>query len=153
MLIQDYLAQQHVPFRQIVHDTTFTARNLARSIHTDAASVAKTVVLDAEDRFVLAVLSADRSIDFERAAEVLGVHAVKLASETTCGMLFPESELGAMPPFGSQHGMMTMVDRRLCYEEDITFEADRHRAAIRMKFADFERLERPMIRDFTRTGL
>jgi Ala-tRNA(Pro) deacylase len=150
MMIQEYLASQNVPYRAIEHATTHTARHLARLVDAPPSAVAKTVLLAADGGYVLAVLPADRIVDLTEAARCLGARGARVASEVDCSAMFPESEIGAMPPFGSQHGLRTIVDRRLIYQDEIVFTSDTHRQAIRMQFADFERLEKPLIGDFAR---
>jgi prolyl-tRNA editing enzyme YbaK/EbsC (Cys-tRNA(Pro) deacylase) len=44
--------------------------------------------------------------------------------------------------------MKTIVDSKLAEDEYIWFEGNTHDEAIRMKFADFNRLEQPLVGPF-----
>jgi Ala-tRNA(Pro) deacylase len=50
-----------------------------------------------------------------------------------------------MTPFGNLYNLPIYVDEELAKDEEIEFNAGTHTEAIRMKFADFERLVRPKI--------
>lgn len=52
-----------------------------------------------------------------------------------------------LPPFGSQYGMVTLVDVSLTQDQEIVFEGNTHHDTIRMKFEDFFRIEDPLIVD------
>jgi len=66
--------------------------------------------------------------------------------------LFPDCELGAMPPFGSLYNLRVFVDESLAADEEIVFNAGTHRDAIRMRFADFARLAKPTMTSLAATG-
>jgi Ala-tRNA(Pro) deacylase len=149
MNVQQYLEQRGIPFRMLNHQPTYAAQRLAQVMHVPGEEVAKAVLLRADDGFVLAVLSATRTVDLERVREIVGAASVDLASEPDCGSHFADCELGALPPFGSKYGMRTLVDRSLSEDEEIVFEGNTHHEAIRMKFRDYLELERPRLADFS----
>jgi Ala-tRNA(Pro) deacylase len=149
MNVQQYIEQRGIPFRMLNHQPTYAAQRLAQVMHVPGEEVAKAVLLRADDGFVLAVLSATRTVDLERVREIVGAASVDLASEPDCGSHFADCELGALPPFGSKYGMRTLVDRSLSEDEEIVFEGNTHHEAIRMKFRDYLELERPRLADFS----
>jgi prolyl-tRNA editing enzyme YbaK/EbsC (Cys-tRNA(Pro) deacylase) len=55
-------------------------------------------------------------------------------------------------PFGSQYGVKTIVDSSLANEDEFVFEGSTHQESIRMKFADFVRLESPLVVPLTQAG-
>jgi Ala-tRNA(Pro) deacylase len=71
-----------------------------------------------------------------------------LASELEFTGLFPDCEVGAMPPFGNLYGVPVYVDTSLTSDEEIVFNAGTHQDTIRMKYADFERLALPTVFPF-----
>ena len=150
MHVSRFLNDRGVTFQSIDHPAAYDAQRFAQAVHTPGREVAKTVLLRAEGGyvFVVAVLPADRQIDFQKAAKVLGGGTLELASEEEISRRCPDCEMGVLPPFGSQYGMKTMVDRSLCEDDDIVFEANTHREAIRMKFSDYRRLEQPLVASF-----
>jgi Ala-tRNA(Pro) deacylase len=78
---------------------------------------------------------------------ILGVHHVRLATETELGVLFPGCELGAMPPFGNLFGLPVYLAAELANEEFFSFNGGTHRDLIHMEMRDFRRLARPVIAD------
>ena len=149
MNVEKYLAQHDVWFEALEHEPTYTANHLARATHTMQQEVAKSVLVHADDRLALVVVPASLNVDLELVAEVLAATEVTLASEAECGHEFVDCEFGARLPFGSQYGLMTVMDESLREDEEITFEANTHRKAIRMKLADYLELERPLIATVT----
>ena len=149
MNVQTFLKDRHVPFEAMNHPATYNAQHLAESVHAPGDEVAKSVLLKADDAFVLAVLPATHAIDLGKASEAIKAGHVTLASEAECGSRFPDCELGALPPFGSQYGMPTLVDESLLEDEQIYFEGNNHREAIRMRLDDFRALEQPIVAPFS----
>lgn len=150
MNITNFLKEQKVKFESIPHRDTYDAQRMAAMIHVSGYEVAKTVLLrgEADDEYVVAVLPANRTIDFARAAEALGESKVELATEIEISEHCPDCEMGALPPFGSHYGMKTLVDESLAEDDEIVFEGNTHHEAFRVSFADFRRIEQPAIASF-----
>ncbi len=150
MNVAEFLKQKDVPFELIPHRDTYDAQRMAQSLHVPGREVAKTVLLRANGKsYVVAVLPATKHIDLERAAEAVDGN-VELATEIEIAEHCPDCEIGALPPFGSQYGMQTIVDDDLTKDERIVFEGNTHHEAIRMTFADFQRLEEPKVASFAK---
>lgn len=150
MNIQDYLSNRDIPFDSIDHAPTYTAQTLAQAVHVAGQEVAKTVLLAVDDGYLVAVLPATHEIDFLGVAAFLGATRVDLASEDECGRHFSDCELGVIPPFGSEYGLRTIVDRALLADESIVFEGNTHHEAIRMKCDDYIAMEDPILHEFAR---
>ena len=69
---------------------------------------------------------------------------IRLASETELMRLFPDCELGAMPPFGDGCELPVIVDAAIA-GEFIAFTLGTHKDIVRMSFADFQRIARPKV--------
>jgi len=65
--------------------------------------------------------------------------------------LFPDCELGAMPPLGNLYRVPVYVDPSLTEDEEIVFQAGTHLNEIRMRYWDFARLVFPVIAEFHRS--
>lgn len=148
MDIVTLLKKEKVPFEIVKHRPTFTAQELAAVEHTSGDRVAKVVVVKDKGGFRMLVLPASYSIRFDRVNELLGTKDARLATEEEMSELFSDCELGAMPPFGRQYALEVYADQHLAEGRDIIFEAGHHDEAIRMKWSDYEKLERPKIVDF-----
>ena len=147
MNIQNFLERQNIPFEVLPHRETYDSQRMAHAVHQSGHHVAKTVLLRIREprEYVVAVLPATHNIDFKKAREAFETERVDLASEIEISEHCPDCEFGALPPFGSQYEMRTVVDESLIDEDEIVFEGRSHSEAIRMKYADFSRLEKPEV--------
>ncbi len=148
MQVKDYLTAEKVPFDTLRHEPTYDAQHMAQAVHVRGKDVAKSVLLRAGKNYVLAVLPATHQIDFDAAKRLLKVDRVELASELEFNATFPDCEIGALPPFGSKYGMKTIVDAALARDERIVFEGNTHQESFRIRYADYERLEKPLVGAF-----
>ena len=144
MNVQNYLADKQVHYEVISHNTTYDAQRMSHAVHMSGHHVAKTVLLKSPAGFAVAVLPAAKSVDLRLAGEALGVSAVELATEEELAQHCPDCELGALPPFGSQYKMQTLVDEKLAEDDEIVFEGNNHNESIKMNFGDFSNLEKPV---------
>src|SRR5437870_4940844 len=108
--LEQYLERENVRYEVLTHRETFTAPELAEVLHVPGMGTAKVVVVKADERFVMMVLPANWKVDFKRIREILGTRRVRLASESEVERLFPDCEVGAMPPFGNLYGLDVYVD-------------------------------------------
>ena len=142
-----YLDDQGIRYVSIRHSPAFTAAEVAESTHVAARSFAKTIIIKVEDGPEMLVLPANRRILIHELREMLETEHVKLASEREIRELFPDCELGAMPPVGPLYGLKVHVTESLTREREITFNAGTHTETITMAYADFERLVHPAVID------
>ena len=149
MNVQNFLIEHNVEFDVISHRDTYDAQRLAQTLHVGGASVAKTVLLRADSgyTFIVAVLPATEHVDLAKVSATLGGSKIELAAEEEIKEHCPDCEFGALPPFGTQYGMKTVVDETLAGEGDIIFEGNSHHEAIRMQYDDFKRIESPLVAD------
>jgi Ala-tRNA(Pro) deacylase len=94
------------------------------------------------------VLPADYVVNFGEVLRLLGLTHIRMATEAELADLFPECELGAMPPLGNLFDMPVLVDENLAEEGVITFNAGTHRDVVHMKFADYRDLVNPLVAKF-----
>jgi Ala-tRNA(Pro) deacylase len=132
------------------HPLAYTAREVARADHVPPRSFAKTVVVHADDGYAMAVLPADKHVDLYELREAFGCRHLRLATEKELGELFPECELGAMPPFGNGtlYDLPVFADGLLMAEETIGFNAGTHRDVVRMGSQDWAKQVRPKVLAF-----
>ena len=147
MEISKFLREKKVKFDTMTHPEAFTAQEVAASVHVPGREMVKTVLLKADDEYVLAALPAPFKVDMKKVGDLLGVELVSLASEDEMKSIFTDMDIGAEPPFGSLWGLATVVDERLTHDEEIVFQAGSHTQTIRMRFDDFQRIEKPTVGD------
>jgi Ala-tRNA(Pro) deacylase len=73
-----------------------------------------------------------------------------LAHEWEFREIFPNCDIGAMPPFGNLYGLPVYVDQTLAANDTIVFTAGTHSHTIGIAYADFARLVRPVVAAFGR---
>ncbi len=149
--LKTYLDDNKIHYTMMSHSPAYTAQSAAATLHVPGKELAKTVVVSTADQPALAVLPASFHVNLKKLGELLGKPA-RLASEQEFISLFPDCELGAMPPFGQLYKLPVYVDRALEADEEIVFNAGTHRDAVRMKYADFKRLASPRVADFAAKG-
>lgn len=149
MNVQEILKERGVEYTVIAHPSTFSAQRMAQAVDKPGDAVAKTVVLKADGDYVLAVLQATHVVDVAKVCSLVGAKVVSLVEEPELAKLFPDCDLGAVPPFGSHYGLKTIVDRPLAERDVIVFEGNHHEEAIQTAYSDYERLEAPIVGDFS----
>lgn len=143
--LEDYLREHGVPYGGHHHARAITAQEVAAVEHVPGEMFAKTVMVFADGELAMLVLPAPSHVNPERAADALGVGAVRLAGEDTFEATFPDCEVGAMPPFGNLYGVPVYVDEALAEDEEIIFRAGTHTDTMTVAYADFERLVAPKV--------
>lgn len=146
--IIEFLDQQKVKYVRVAHSLAYTAQEVAESAHVLGRDFAKTLVVHLDGEPAMLVLPANRKLVLSDVAEALGCDKVKLAGEGELNALFPDCELGAMPPFGNLYGMKVYVAEGLSREPEIAFNAGSHTEVIKMSYKDFGRLVKPREVDF-----
>jgi len=145
MNVESYLKSCGVPFDMLPHRSEYTASRTAQALHVPGHIFAKTVVVQADDHPVMAVLPSTRWLNMDRLQQALGCRRVTLSPESEFQSLFPDCELGALPPFGSQYHMETIVDDGLAADEYIVFDGNTHDRAVSMRFSDYANIEHPRV--------
>jgi len=144
--VEQFLSARGERYREIRHPRAYTAQEVAEAEGVTGYKFAKTVILTDGERYYMVVLPAPYEVDLERAGELIGAE-VRLADEAEMAHLFPESELGAEPPFGSMYGIPTFMDRALRNHRKIIFRAQTHDKSIEMRLKHYERVENPTAGD------
>ena len=149
MDVSKFLKKQKVKFQLRHHPARFTAQEVAAAEHITGEEVAKVVIVKADEGFVMCVLPATHVLDMKQVKKTLGAKKVRLATEDEMANLFPDCEVGAMPPFGAEYDLPVYVEERLATDEEILFPAGTHEDSVLMAWADYERLAQPTVASFS----
>ena len=149
MRVIEFLDKSAVHYEVRAHPPAFTAQQMAAVEHERGKYVAKPVIVKADGKYVMCVLSACYKIDMAALKSGLGAKKVALAEEKETGALFDDCELGAEPPFGNLYDLQTIMDKALEKDDHITFQAGTHDQAVRMSMADYRKLVRPKVLEFS----
>jgi len=148
LTVQEFLRRGNVAYTMFPHAPAFTAQEEAAVTHVPGRNWAKAVVCFADGEPVQAVVPADREVDLERLGAVAHAHYVRLAYEGELRWLYPDCELGAMPPFGPLYRQRIYVDESLASDDEIVFNAGTHSDAICMRYPDFAAISGPIVGRF-----
>jgi Ala-tRNA(Pro) deacylase len=147
--LEAYLDEQGLKYVTLRPSAAYTTQELAATLHIAGRELAKTVIVKADGEPAMVVLPASQRIDFQRLSKALGGKPVALAAEWEFAVLFPNCELGAMPPFGNLFGLPVYVAQSLTEDDEIVFNDGSFATAIRMRYADYARLVQPTIVEVT----
>ncbi|MBI4212800.1 MAG: YbaK/EbsC family protein [Chloroflexi bacterium] len=131
----DLLETQGIPYQTHVSERDEADPGTDR---LSGRCVATVVIASPEQRAALLVTRADREIDLSAVGRALRHPEVRLASDDELGQLFPDCELGAMPPFGNWYGIPVFLDEQLAQEQEVTFYAGSRARSITLPMAALE---------------
>ncbi len=143
--LKEFLDENRVKYVTISHSLAYTAQEIAACAHVPGKELAKTVIVKADGRMAMAVLPASLKLNFDLLGDALGAKKVELATEREFKQLFPDCELGAMPPFGNLYGMEVFVAESLTEDKEIAFNAGSHTELMRLPYEEFSRLVKPNV--------
>ncbi len=149
--LKAFLDERGVKYVTIGHSPAFTAPEIAASAHISGRELAKTVMVTLDGTMAMAVVSANRSVDFDLLKAAAGAESVELASEDDFRDLFAGCEVGAMPPFGNLYGVAVYADEGLAEDEEIAFNAGTHKELVKLAWSDYVALVEPTIAGFARS--
>ncbi|HUV30567.1 MAG TPA: YbaK/EbsC family protein [Acidobacteriota bacterium] len=147
--LKQFLEKNNISYVTMSHSPAYTAQTIAATAHVPGKDLAKTVMIKLDGKMAMAVLPASYKVDFDLLKEAAMAQKVELASEQEFKDMFPECELGAMPPFGNLYGMEVYVAESLAEEDEIAFNAGSHTELIKLKYRDFETLVGPIVMRFS----
>jgi len=134
-----YLADNNLSYDKLSHPHTVTTLATARATRVPINAMAKSVILEDELGYVMAVVPASQHVKI-REINVLLDRNLGLATESELRHLFIDCELGAIPPIGEAYGIQTVVDYSLDDCEDVYFEAGNHEDVIHVNCSTFNEL-------------
>jgi Ala-tRNA(Pro) deacylase len=139
LTLRKYLAENGVAYDTLSHSHTSSSMNTAQSAHISGKNLAKSVILEDEKGYLMAVIPATEHVQFRKVNHALKRH-LGLAVESELKDLFSDCELGAIPAVGKAYLMESIVDNKLTDCSDIYFEAGDHEELVHLKGASFRRL-------------
>lgn len=147
--LKEFLDKERVKYVSVQHSPAYTAQEVAASAHVSGKEMAKTIIVHINKKMCMVVLPANRYVKVDDLRSVTGEPNVEFASEEEFKDLFPDCEIGAMPPFGNLYGLEVYVEPSLAGRDEIAFNAGTHTEVIKMSYPDFSRLVRPKVANFT----
>lgn len=139
--VRQYLEDVDIAYDITRHPRTMTSCDTAETAGVPGSQVAKSVILEDEEGYLMAVVPATHHIRLGQLSRQLGRH-LGLATEQELRNLFSDCELGAIPPVGEAYHMEVIMDDSLATCPDIYFEGGDHIDLIHVRHDDFRKLMR-----------
>lgn len=139
--LRGYLDRCGTRFDEWPHEHSSEMARAAQAAHVPGRQVAKAVLVQAGDEYMLAVLPSSKHVSFNFLQQWLA-RDVTLAEEHTTAALFPDCELGAIPPVGAAYGLKTIIDDDMLMDQDVWFEGGDHSTLVHMNAENWRRLQK-----------
>lgn len=120
-LITDQLRGKGIPFEILFHQPTSHARDEAHRLGLPLSEVVKTILIETNREYALAVIPASRRLDMHRVREAIGDPRARLATEAEILERFPAYPLGALPPLSGELGIPVYVDPEVAGQDSLVF--------------------------------
>jgi Ala-tRNA(Pro) deacylase len=142
--LKKFLKDNKIDFEIHPHSTAYTTQETAEKARIKGKRLAKTVMVRIDDEVVMAVLPGDEMLDPELLKRASGGGRVEVLKEDEFSSLFPDCEVGAMPPFGNLYNIKVWVDADLGEVERISFNGGNHEELCTIAYSDFENIVKPV---------
>ncbi|MCW8901480.1 MAG: YbaK/EbsC family protein [Gammaproteobacteria bacterium] len=137
--LQKYLAENGVAYETVHHAHTTSSLSSAQAAHVLAMNLAKSVILEDDNGYLMAVIPATEHVKIRKVNHVLNRH-LGIAKEAELESLFADCELGAIPAVGKAYSMEAVIDKKLDDCSDIYLEAGDHEELVHIKGRAYRRL-------------
>jgi Ala-tRNA(Pro) deacylase len=149
--LKSYLDNHHVEYDMVKHPHSSTALESAHSAHLPSHQVAKAVVLEDANGYIVGVVPSTNRLEMEWLNESLGRN-LKMASEDELPDLFKDCEFGAVPALSNAYGLDVIWDEQLTNASEIYIEAGDHENLIHLHGEDFCKLMEDLPHNIISTG-
>ena len=136
---KEYLLDSRVDFDVIEHRRTESSSETAQAAHIPGDRLAKAVVLQHDDGYVLAVVPSTHRVELGTLERTLGCR-LNIATETDIEEIFRDCAPGAVPPTGPAYDLVTLVDKELDKLPEVYFESGDHRTLVHVTGDGFRQL-------------
>lgn len=137
--LEDYMVRQGIHYDIVMHPQTRSSLQTAEAAHIPGDALAKAVILQDDDGYLMAVVPATHHIRLGKLRKQLR-RTVRLATERDLARIFSDCVTGAIPPLGMIYGLPTLVDDALAERPDLYFEAGDHEELIHLDGSEFDTL-------------
>lgn len=111
--LKDYLEKNQVRYEVGYHERVYTSQEIAAAMHIPGRELAKVVMAKTDGKMVMLVLPASYRVETKKLKKALQSKKLRIAKEREFEELFPDCEVGAMPPFGNLYHLEVWVDQVL----------------------------------------
>lgn len=137
--LRRFMSDRAVAYDLLQHHHTETSLDAAHAAHIPEDNLAKSVILEDETGYVMAVIPANRHLKIRELNHKIK-RSLGLATEMELLHLFKDCAIGAIPAIGQAYGLETVVDESLMMCSDVYFEAGDHEKLVHVKGPSFRKL-------------
>lgn len=137
--LRSYLEHNHIAYDVVEHAHSGTSLESAHSAHVPGHQVAKAVVLEDDQGYVVSVVPSTNRLDLKWVSETLG-RELHMATEPELRRLFSDCDLGAVPALSNAYGLDVVWDDQFKGVSDIYIEAGDHEHLVHIRGEDFRKL-------------
>ncbi len=137
--LQHYLERLGIDYEIIPHPYADTGLDTADRAHVPPEKLAKSVILEDEGGYLMAVCPASRRIKLGELYREIN-RRLEFADESELADMLGDCALGAVPPVGELYGVDVVVDLDLFMQPDIYFEAGDHVDLVHVSVENFQKL-------------
>ncbi len=145
--IINLLDKHQLKYKTFEHQPVFTSLEAAKVRGTKIKQGAKALVMMADKKPIMLVLSAATKVDSKAFKKAFNVKDLRMATETEVTNL-TGLKIGSVPPFGNLFDVSVFVDKKLGKNKKIVFNAGLHEKSIKMNYQDFIDLVNPKLGEF-----
>jgi Ala-tRNA(Pro) deacylase len=136
---EEYLRVKGVEYDLVEHAPSHASWETAHAARLRGNYLAKAVIVADDSGFLMAVVPATHHIQLAWLDKLLP-RRLGLVTEPDLVRLFPDCELGAVPPCGPAYGVQTVVDEALFALPEVYLEAGDHQTLVQMSGRQFRAL-------------
>lgn len=138
------LKDQNIIYQTYKHEAVYTSEQAAKIRGTSLKQGAKALVMLADKKPVMLVLSAADKVDSKKFKQIFKFKDLQMATatevETITGL-----KIGSIPPFGNIFDLKTFVEEKLGENQEIVFNAGSHTQSVKIHYQDFVKLVKPQV--------
>ncbi|MCG6938963.1 MAG: YbaK/EbsC family protein [Gammaproteobacteria bacterium] len=123
--VKDYLAQKSVHYELLNHPHSGSSHETSLASHISEDHIAKGVVVKDASGYAMVVVPAVNYVEMKHVRKELD-RELELVEEDEFAKLFPDCEVGAVPPLGPAYQIETFLDESLTTLANVYLEAGDH---------------------------
>lgn len=147
-IITNFLHQNNIFYQLFEHDPIFTMQDTKNIPGLSLEEGVKSLLLKADDSFVLFVLPGIKRMDSKKIKVLLKTRDLRFATAIEVKNVL-QCEIGSCFPFGNLIPVSMYVDKSLLKSKIISFTPGIHTKSIRMRWKDYQKYVHPKLAELS----
>ncbi len=142
--VLSYLDKQGLKYDVVNHRKVYTAYDLAQTLKADLKSIAKTLLIKADNVYVLVIVPAHRRLDLAKLKKALKAKKVSLPEEKVVLKVL-KIKMGGLTSFGNLHKLSTLIDKELLKAKKVLLNGGSFKQSLSLAMKDVAKIENAAI--------